>query len=133
MVYTDPDGLWNKTIQPFLEKKRALQLDAWGKYPSKEVADVIEPLAKWMDIVAPEATKTYPTSWPTQRHVVRNTIETFLAQSFAMEFANLFKDFSLEQLDEAAKSFSFERCKQRGGLNKIMSDHAEIHKKNAAP
>lgn len=94
---------------------------------------MIEPLAKWMDIVAPEATKTYPTSWPTQRHVVRNTIETFLAQSFAMEFANLFKDFSLEQLDEAAKSFSFERCKQRGGLNKIMSDHAEIHKKNAAP
>ncbi|OWP06068.1 hypothetical protein B2J93_1825 [Marssonina coronariae] len=24
MVYTDPDGLWNKTIQPSLEKKRAL-------------------------------------------------------------------------------------------------------------
>ncbi|KAI6709938.1 hypothetical protein JHW43_007520 [Diplocarpon mali] len=24
IVYTDPDGLWNKTIQPSLEKKRAL-------------------------------------------------------------------------------------------------------------
>ncbi|EKD16860.1 hypothetical protein MBM_05329 [Drepanopeziza brunnea f. sp. 'multigermtubi' MB_m1] len=128
MVHTDPDGLWNKTIQPFLEKKRMLQLDSWGKYPSKEVADVIEPLAKWMDSVAPEATKTYPTSWPTQRHLVRNTIETFLAKSFSVEFANLFKDFSFEQLDEAAKSFSFERCKQREGLNKNISDHAEIHK-----
>lgn len=24
MVYTDPDSLWNKTIQPFREKKRRL-------------------------------------------------------------------------------------------------------------
>jgi len=128
MVYTNPDGFWNKTIQPFLEKKRKLQLDAWGRYPSKEVEDVINPLVKWIDTVCPQAKETYPTSWATERHIVRNTLQTFLAQAFELEFANLFKDFSFEQLDEAAKSFRFDNCLQRGGLNKIMSDHAEISK-----
>jgi hypothetical protein len=46
-----------------------------------------------------------------------------------MEFARLFKDFTMEQLDDAAKSFRFDHCLQRDGLNKIMSEHAEISKK----
>ncbi|KAE8451775.1 hypothetical protein EG329_003232 [Mollisiaceae sp. DMI_Dod_QoI] len=132
MVYTDPDGFWNKTIQPFLEKKKKYQLDCWGKYPSKEIEDLFAPLASYIDRVAPEATNTYPTTWPTRRHLARNVVETFMAKSFSMEFANLFKDFTFEQLDEVAKSFRYDKCKQRSGLNKIMSDHAEVHKKNAS-
>ncbi|KAH8593436.1 putative glucanase [Bisporella sp. PMI_857] len=132
MVYTDPDSLWNKTIQPFLEKKRKLQLDAWGKYPSKEVEDVINPLVRWIDSVCPQAKETYPTPWATERHIVRATLQTFLSQAFSLEFANLFKDFTFEQLDEAAKSFRFDKCLQRKGLNKIMSEHAEISKKALA-
>jgi len=130
MVYTNPDSVWNKTIQPFLEKKRKLQLDAWGKYPSKEVEGVLEPLAKWIDSVCPAAKETYPTPWATERHLARATLQTFLSQAFSIEFAELFKEFSLEQLDEAAKSFRFDRCAQRDGLNKIMSKHAELHKKD---
>jgi hypothetical protein len=42
-------------------------------------------------------------------------LETFVAQAFALEFANLFKDFTMEELVEAARSFRFDRCKQRGG------------------
>ncbi|PMD36320.1 glycoside hydrolase family 5 protein [Hyaloscypha variabilis F] len=125
MVYTNPDSLWNKTIQPFLEKKRRLQLDSWGKYPSAEISALISPLAKFIDEVCPEATNTYPTPWNTQRHLARAVMETFMAQAFALEFAGLFKDFSLEELDEAAKSFRFDRCVQREGLNKIMSEHAK--------
>ncbi|KAH8763924.1 glycoside hydrolase superfamily [Hyaloscypha sp. PMI_1271] len=125
MVYTDPDSLWNKTIQPFLEKKRRLQLDCWGKYPSPEISSVIGPLAKFIDEVCPEATNTYPTSWNTQRHLARAVMETFMAQAFAVEFASLLKSFSMQELDEAAKSFRFDRCVQRKGLNKIMSEHAK--------
>jgi hypothetical protein len=128
MVYTDPDSFWNKTIQPFLEKKRRLQLDAWGKHPSKEVEEIIIPFVKWVDTVAPEAKDMYPTPWVTQRHLERATMQTFLSQALQMEFANLFKDFTMEQLDEAAKSFRFDHCLQRDGLNKIMSEHAEISK-----
>lgn len=129
MVYTNPDSVWNKTIQPFLEKKRKLQLDAWGKYPSKEVEDVLDPLVKWIDSVCPAAKETYPTPWATERHLARSTLQTFLSQAFSIEFAELFEGLSLEQLDEAAKSFRFDRCVQRDGLNKIMSKHAELHKK----
>jgi len=129
MVHTSPTSLYQRTISPFLQKKRELQLDAWGKHPSAQVSNVIDPLVKWIDSVCPQAKETYPTPWHTQRHVVRATLECFLARAFAEEFANLFKDLSLEELDEAAQSFKFENCVQRGGLNKIMSEHAAIHRK----
>jgi len=121
-----------KKIQPFLEKKKKYQLDAWGKYPSKEIEELFEPLGTFIDTACPEATNTYPSTWATRRHLARNVIETFMAQAFSMEFANLFKDMSMEQLDEVLQSFKYSHCKQRGGLNKIMSDHAALHKKSAS-
>lgn len=132
MVYTDPDGFWKKTIQPFLEKKRQFQTDAWGRHPSKQVEEVISPFVKWIDSICPEAKNNYPTNWATERQIIRLTLQTFVANSFSIEFASLFKDMSFEQLDEAAKSFRFDKCLQREGLNKIMSEHAEISKKAAA-
>ena len=132
MVYTDPDGLWNRTIQGFLEKKKRLQLDAWGYHASREVEEALDPLAEWIDSVSPTAKQAYPTPWDTKRHMQRATLQTFLSQSFAVEFASLFKDFTLEQLDEAAKSFRFDRCMQRKGLNKIMSEHADLRKNVSA-
>ncbi|KAL4865359.1 hypothetical protein BDV12DRAFT_200203 [Aspergillus spectabilis] len=33
MIHPDPKPRWNKTIQPFLEKNKALMLDAWGWDP----------------------------------------------------------------------------------------------------
>lgn len=128
MVYTNPTSLWNKTIAPFLEKKKELQLDAWGKHPSPQVDAVLHPLVEWIDKVCPTAKDTYPTTWATERHMSRAIMQTFMANAFSMEFALLFKDFTFEQLDEAAKSFSYEMCVQREGLNRILTDHAEVHK-----
>lgn len=128
MMYTDPNSLWNKTIAPFLEKKKALQLDAWGKYPSPQVDNVLDPLVAWIDTVCPTAKDTYPTVWATERHMSRAIMQTFMSDAFSKEFAELFKDFSLEQLDEAAKSFRFDKCVQREGLNLILTEHAEIRK-----
>lgn len=129
MVYTSPTSFYNTTIAPFLEKKRRLQLDAWGKYPSSEVENVINPLVKWIDSVCPAAKDTYPTPWATERHIVRATLQTFMAQAFSDEFAGLFKDMGLEELEEAARSFAFENCVQREGLNQILSEHKEISEK----
>lgn len=126
MIHTDPDSAWNRTIKPFLDKKKRLQLDAWGKHPSKEVEDVLNPLVKWIDSVAPEAKDTYPTPWVTERHIARATLQTFVSQALQMEFASLFAGMGMQQLEECAKSFHFDKCVQRGGLNKIMSEHAKI-------
>ena len=124
MVYTNPDSKWNKTIQPFLEKKRKYQIDAWGKYPSKEAEDVLNPLVAWIDKVSPTAKETYPTPWATERHVLRNVFQTFLASSFSEEFASLFKDMDKSELDAVAHSFHFDECLQRDGLNKALQSHA---------
>ena len=40
------------------------------------------------------------------------------------EFASMFKDMSLEELDECARSFRFDECVQMEGLNKALEEHA---------
>jgi hypothetical protein len=128
MVHTNPDSKWNTLIQPFLEKKKRLQLDSWGKYPSEEVEAIINPLIEWIDKVSPSAGKQYPTSWNTGKHVDRAVLQTFLSDSLQMEFAELFRGKSQVELDELARSFHFDECVQREGLNKMMSDHAKLRK-----
>ncbi len=130
MVYTSPDSAWNKLIEPILEKKKRLQLDAWGKYPSKEVDGVMEPLIKWIDSVSPTAKDVYPSTWNTARHVERAVLQTFLAETFCQEFAELFRGKDEAALEELAKSFSYENCVQRQGLNRIMSDYASVAAKS---
>lgn len=129
MVYTSPQSPWNKLIEPILEKKKRLQLDAWGTYPSKEVEDVIDPVVKWVDSVSPTAKSVYPSTWNTARHIQRAVLQTFLAETFVQEFADLFRDKTEEELEELAASFSFDQCLQREGLNKIMANYAAVETK----
>lgn len=42
MVYTSPESPWIKTLKPFLDKKKALQADAWGYHPSAEVDNLFQ-------------------------------------------------------------------------------------------
>ena len=126
MVYTSPDSPWNELINPILEMKKRLQLDAWGKYPSKEVEDLINPLVKWIDEVSPTAKDIYPSTWNTARHIERLVLQTFLAETFCHDFAELFRGKGQEELEELARSFAFEECVQREGLNRIMADYAAV-------
>lgn len=38
----------------------------------------------------------------------------------------MFKDMSLEELEECAGSFRFDECVQREGLNKALEEHAVV-------
>jgi hypothetical protein len=126
MVHTSPDSPWNSLIKSWLEKKKGLQLDSWGKYPSVEVEKVMAPLIEWVDKVSPTAKDQYPTNWSLQKHLDRAVLQTFLSDSLQMEFAELFRGKDEMALEELARSFHFENCAQREGLNKIMSEHAGI-------
>lgn len=126
MVHTSTSSKWNTLLAPFLAKKRTLQLDAWGKYPSPEAEAALKPLVDWIDKVAPVAKTLYPTPWATERQILRATFQTFVSRAFDDEFAGLFKGKSIEELDELAKSFAFDNCVQRDGLNKVMSEHAKV-------
>ncbi|KAL5041060.1 glycoside hydrolase superfamily [Aspergillus fruticulosus] len=104
--------------QPFLDKKRVLMLDHWGG-DSDAAVDAI-------DRVSPGAKEMYPTPWNTERHLLRGAFQTFLAASFADEFAGLFKGLYEKALEELARSFAFDECVQREGLNEILRGHASV-------
>lgn len=120
MVHTSPDSPWNKLIQPFLQKKRATQADAWGKIPSPEVDAVINPLAAWLDKYTPGVKTMYPPVWDTRRQVTRLINEGLLSKALSREFADLFFGKTKEELAELAASFSFENCVQRKTLNRTL-------------
>ena len=124
MVYTDPKSKWNKTIAPFLEKKKKYRLDAWGMALSEEAEAALNPLIEWIDKICPTAKDAYPGPWQTERHVLRAVMQTFLSDQFSDEFAEQFKGMDEKELEECAESFRFSNCIQRDDLNRIMMDHA---------
>ncbi|GAB7337244.1 hypothetical protein MBLNU457_g2617t1 [Dothideomycetes sp. NU457] len=125
MVHVDPKSKWLKTIAPFQKKKRAYQLDAWGRYPSKQVEDVINPLVEWIQKVAPTSDDQYPTPWATERQITRLINQIWLSTCMSDEFAEQFRDMSFEDLEACAKSFHFDECIQREGLNKALEAHSK--------
>ena len=125
MVHVDPKSKWLKTIAPFLKKKRDYQLDAWGRYPSKQVEDVINPLVEWIQKIAPTSDDQYPTPWQTERQITRLINQIWISGCMSDEFAEQFRDMSFDDLEACAKSFHFDECIQREGLNKALEAHSK--------
>ncbi|KAJ5263588.1 hypothetical protein N7478_011193 [Penicillium angulare] len=126
MIYTNPQSKWNQAIKPFLDKKRAVWIDKWGHNHVPEAEAALKPLMEYIDRVSPSAKETYPTSWNTELHVTRNVLYTFLAASFSDEFASLFQGMEEKELEDLARSFHFEECVQREGLNQILKEHSKL-------
>ncbi|KAI5794925.1 putative glucanase [Pyronema domesticum] len=126
MIYTSPESKWISTLKPFLDKKQAIQADAWGYHPNPEVDAIFKPLVEWIKKVAPEVENKYPTTWNTERHVARVVKQCLISECLSMEFAKYFEGMGFEELEEMAKSFSFEKCAQREELNRTLRDHAGI-------
>lgn len=124
MVHTAPDSPWNRAIAPFLEKKRAGQLDGWAPRPSAELDALFDPLVAWIENISPDVKKMYPGPWKTKRHLVRRVLHDLVSTSLSDEFASIFAGMDEAQLEELAQSFQFERCAQRQGLNQIIAEHA---------
>jgi len=127
MMHTSPNSKWNKTIQPFLDKKTKYRLDAWGVHRSAESEAAVNPLVEWIDKICPQAKDAYPGPWGTERHVLRAVVQTFLSAQFSDEFAKQFEGLDMKELDELAHSFHFDECVQREGLNQILTSHAAVH------
>ena len=117
--------------KPKRSRKRALQTDAWGRYPSAESEAVIGPVVDWIDKVAPTSREQYPTSWATERQITRVVNQLWVAGCLQEEFAKLFEGMGMQELEECARSFRFEECVQREELNKELEDHAHLRQQNA--
>ena len=126
MVHVDPSSAYMRRIAAFLKRKRELMLDAWGRRPQEQVEWVIGPLVEWINESCPESNGRYPTPWNTHRQMIRVINQLWMAGCVQDEFASLFKDMTKEELDECARSFAFENCMQREGLNKALEEHAAV-------
>ena len=103
MIHTNPNSKYMRTIALWLARKRALQLDAWGRHPSKEVEAVIYPLCEYIDKVCPTSIEQYLPNWPTERRITWIINQIYMSTCVQDEFASMFKDMSLEELEECAE------------------------------
>jgi hypothetical protein len=124
MVYVDPDTPYRKLIDPFVAKKQKLALDFWGVVDKQGVSDVYTPFIEGLKKMVPEhlQSKKYPFIWDFQRHVERVVRETLMSEYLGWEFAELFAGKNEEELEGLARSFAFENCVRREGLNAILQE-----------
>jgi len=87
---------------------------------------VIKPLVQWIDRVVPTSNDQYPTPWTTERQIIRLINQLYLSSCLSDEFAEQFRDMSFDDLDACAKSFRFDQCLQRDGLNKALEAHSKM-------
>lgn len=127
MVYTDPNSAYIRLLKPFLDKKRRLGVDKWGRDDS-HVKHLYEPLLAHIKEEIPEKfqKKRYPQHWGLEGHVNRVLRELLISELLTYEYASYFEDKSMEELDELAASFKFENCLKRDGLNDILKADAGL-------
>ena len=117
----NPESAYMTLLEPFLKKKQALALDAWGA-SDDHLAPLFNEIEKFFrDNITEEDRKRYP--WPVWKfeswisRVVRNEL---LSEFLVPEWARYFKGLSVEQLKELGRSFAFENCLLRDELNNIL-------------
>ncbi|KIY68275.1 glycoside hydrolase family 5 protein [Cylindrobasidium torrendii FP15055 ss-10] len=125
MVYVSPDTPYMKTFEEFLAKKHRLAADAWGA-DDKNVKDIYTPIIEHVkDMVSDESKrKLYPPLWTVEGRVTRITRTILLAEYLVAEWAEIFRGMNDGDLERLAKSFHFDNCLKRDGLNKILRDNA---------
>ncbi|CAN6594939.1 hypothetical protein TRVA0_001S00320 [Trichomonascus vanleenenianus] len=126
LTYVSEDSKWFKVLKPWLDKKKKLGLDKWGRDADPQLEkDLYDPIKKhFSEVISEEHQKEfYPKFFGISTYVDRVLRELLLSQFLAAEFAEYFRDLSFEELDEMAASFKFENVKKRDTLNKYLSEY----------
>lgn len=110
----------------FLQKKYRLAVDTWGA-DDKAVKHVYQPIIDLIiDNVPDEKHRQlypYPV-WTLEGRVERLARNTLVSEFMVMEWAEHLVGKTEDELDELAKSFLFENCLKREGLNKVLTEYA---------
>ncbi|KAK3314602.1 glycoside hydrolase superfamily [Apodospora peruviana] len=124
MVYVNPETPYMRLLKPFLEKKKRLGLDKWGRDDGRfrDVAQVYEPVIRHFreEISERFLNRRYPQVWKIEGHIHRVLRETLFSEIMCWEYASFFEGKSMEELDELAASFKLENCVRREELNEIL-------------
>jgi hypothetical protein len=114
-------------FKDFLAKKHRLAVDAWGADTAK-VDHVYQPLIDLVEKEIPEENQTlYPWPvWKLDSRVGRLSRNILVSEFMVKEWAEHFKGKSEAEIDEIAKSFSYENCLHRDSLNRILRENATL-------
>ena len=129
MVHVDLDTPYMTLFKDFLAKKHRLATDAWGA-DDQYVRHVYDPLMKLITEEAapkPEHQHLYP--WPVWKlsdRVGRLARNSLVAEFLVVQWAEHFTGKDEAELDAIAKSFLFENCLKREGLNKVLTENATL-------
>lgn len=79
-------------------------------------------MRQWLASNVPALEKKYPPMWKTDKHLFRVVRNCLMSEEMCGEFASYFEGKSLQELDDLAKSFSFQNCVQRTELDEILKE-----------
>ena len=127
MIYTDLSTPYMTLFKDFLTKKQRLAVDAWGSDDSA-VHQFYDPLVQHIKDEIPEKYQNlYPHPvWKLESRVTRLARNILVSEFLVLEWAEHFRGKSEAEIEEIAKSFAFENCLHREGLNKVLTDNASL-------
>jgi hypothetical protein len=116
VVHAKKESPWMTRVRPILEKKARLGVDAWGAQDTG-VRDILEPIERTF---AKEFPNYKPFPFGVKRHIDQLVRHVLLAEPLVEEFAELFRNVSVEEIDTLMRSFRFENCARRDRLAEIL-------------
>ncbi|KZV64520.1 glycoside hydrolase family 5 protein [Peniophora sp. CONT] len=126
MVHVSPDTPYMKLFKEFLHKKHRLAVDSWGSNDAS-VKDIYQPIADLIKENVPDEAHQHLYPWPNwsvEERVNRLARATLVAEYLVKEWAEHMRGMEKPQLEELARSFHFDNCLQRDGLNEVLRAHA---------
>ncbi|CAL1702366.1 unnamed protein product [Somion occarium] len=132
MVHVSLDTPYMTLFKDFLAKKHRLAVDAWGA-DETWVRPVYQPLINLINQEIPAKFQNlYPHPvWKLTDRIGRLSRIILISEFLVQEWAEHFRGKSEQELDEIARSFSFDNCLHRDGLNKILTENAQLVGKSA--
>jgi hypothetical protein len=125
-MYVNPKSAYISLLEPFLNKKQALALDAWGA-SDDHLAPLFGQIETFFkDNIPEEDQHRYPSPvWKFSQWISRVVRNELLSEFLVPEWARYFQGLEKVQLKELGESFSLENCLFRDELNNILKTDSE--------
>ena len=125
MVHVSLSTPYMQHFKDFLRRKHCLAIDAWGQ-DDTNVKHIYQPIVDHIkDSVIDEShLHLFPPKWTFQERTTRLCRTMLVAELMVMEWAEAFRGLDEDRLEELARSFAFENCVERQGLNEVLREYA---------
>jgi len=116
LVNLKPGVKWMTLIQPALEKKALLGVDAWGG-SDRHIRHILEPIEQAFAEFYPQYR---PFPFDAQWYINRTVRHILLAEPLVEDYYPLLAGLSLEEIDQLMASFKFSSCQPKTKLCEII-------------